>query len=65
MKSILMEDLKPGDIFCHEFKLSGRKAFLVEEVKADSIICFDREDVNKTKEIKKTRKGTAVFLRHI
>lgn len=32
MKSIKMTELVKGDIFCHEMKLKGRKAFLVDNV---------------------------------
>ena len=46
MKQILMSKLKPGNLFCYQFTLAGREAFLVKEIKPNGkiLICSRTDD---------------------
>lgn len=57
-----MTELVKGDIFCHEMKLKGRKAFLVDNIVEDTAICIDRD---AQLQINKKISGTVVLLRHV
>lgn len=55
-----MDELKIGDIFCHELKINGREAFIVTEVHAKSIHCQSRNTLNI---VKKQLNGTVILLK--
>ena len=59
MKTITMQELKVNDIFCHELKLHGREAFIVNEVKKNSVICTSRKT---SKCVKKSTEGMVILL---
>lgn len=59
MKTILMNELKKGDIFCNEIKLSGIEAFIVDEVKPNKIVCTSRLT---QKQVSKPMKGHVILL---
>lgn len=42
MKPIPMTELQVNDIFCHQLKLTGREAFIVDEVNEKNIVCRSR-----------------------
>jgi hypothetical protein len=62
MKYIKMTELVKGDIFCEEMKLKGRKAFLVVDIVAETIISQDRDTSSI---VEKKMKGSVALLKHI
>jgi hypothetical protein len=66
MKTIEMHQLKPGDIFTHEYKLHNREAFLVNSIDEKHVICTSRktrDEKGNFKEVKKAIKGNVIWLR--
>lgn len=65
MKTILMSELKEGDIFTNEMKIKNREAFQVIEKELHSVIVVSRNDGSmKPKQIKKSIKGKVIVLRN-
>lgn len=62
MKTVLMSELQIGDVFCHEMKLNGREAFIVESITDKAIMAKSRKD---GKLVKKTKSGNVIFLRRV
>lgn len=61
MKTISMDQLQVGDIFCYEYKLNGREAFIVTELHPKSIFCQSRNTGNV---VKKQYNGNVILLKH-
>lgn len=62
MKTIPMNELIVGDIFCHELKLNGREAFEVTEVKQKSVFCKSKNTGNI---VKKQLNGNIILLKRL
>lgn len=61
MNNIKASELKVGDIFTFEYKLTNREAFLVEGITETQMLCKSRTTGKSTK---KQKKGNVIFLRH-
>lgn len=65
MKHILMSELKEGDIYTNELKLTNREAFEVNEKTLTHVIVSSRNDSSIVpKSLKKAIKGNVIVLRN-